>query len=333
MEHGGRIVAKVLKSRGVTHLFTLSGGHLFSIYDGCREEGIEIVDVRHEQSAVFAAEGFAKATRRIGAAALTAGPGVTNGVSAMAGAAANGSPVTVLGGRAPEMRWGSGSLQEIDHVPFIAPLVKAAETGKDTGRIAAVTAAALDLALEQPQGPTFVDYPLDVVFMEADSEIPPVPEAPEAQPAEGAEEAAQLLAGAERPVIMAGTGLYWAHGEGELVALAEALGIPVFVNGLGRGGIPAHHELAFSRARGAGLKEADVAVVVGVPMDFRLGFGGSFGEETRIVRLDVGPDRLTATRRPELDLVGDISATLRAIRESAGGDRARTRPWVERLGE
>jgi acetolactate synthase-1/2/3 large subunit len=218
-------------------------------------------------------------------------------------------------------------------VPFIAPLVQSAETVKDTGRIAAVTAAALDLALEQPQGPTFVDYPLDVVFMEADSEIPPVPRAPEAQPAEGAEEAAQLLAGAERPVIMAGTGLYWAHGEGELVALAEALGIPVFVNGLGRGCIPADHELAFSRARGAGLKEADVAVVVGVPMDFRLGFGGSFGEETRIVRLDVGPDRLTATRRPELDLVGDISATLRAIRESAGGDRARTRPWVERLGE
>src|SRR4051794_31562005 len=208
MEHGGRIVAKVLKSRGVTHLFTLSGGHLFSIYDGCKEEGIEIVDVRHEQTATFAAEGFAKATRGVGVAALTAGPGVTNGVSAIAGAQANGSPVCVLGGRAPEMRWGAGSLQEFDHVPVVSPLVKSAETVKATERIAASTAAALDLALAAPSGPTFVDYPLDIVFGEAESEVPAAPDAVAAGPAEGVEEAAALLAGAERPVVMAGTGLY-----------------------------------------------------------------------------------------------------------------------------
>jgi acetolactate synthase-1/2/3 large subunit len=129
-EHGGRIVAKALKSRGVETLFTLSGGHIFSIYDGCREEGIGILDVRHEQTAAFAAEGVAKATRGIGVAALTAGPGVTNGLSAIAGAQANNSPITVLGGRAPEMRWGSGSLQEIDHLPFVSPLVKSAATAK-----------------------------------------------------------------------------------------------------------------------------------------------------------------------------------------------------------
>src|SRR6478752_6601217 len=187
MEHGGRIVAKVLKSRGVTHLFTLSGGHLFSIYDGCKEEGIEIVDVRHEQTAVFAAEGFAKATRGIGTAALTAGPGVTNGVSAMAGAAANGSPIAVLGGRAPEMRWGSGSLQEIDHLPFVSPLVKSAQTVKETGRIPEMTADALDTALEPPSGPTFIDYPLDVVFMEAEAEVPPAPKRDAPQPAAGLE--------------------------------------------------------------------------------------------------------------------------------------------------
>jgi acetolactate synthase-1/2/3 large subunit len=170
--HGGRLVAEVLRSRGVSHLFTLSGGHLFSIYDGCREVGIEIVDVRHEQSAAFAAEGFAKATRGVGVAALTAGPGVTNGMSAIAGAQANCSPVCVLGGRAPEMRWGSGSLQEIDHLPFVSPLVKSAETVKEAGQIAAATAAALDLALTPPFGPTFVDYPLDVVFSEAETLIP-----------------------------------------------------------------------------------------------------------------------------------------------------------------
>src|SRR4051812_20705742 len=249
--HGGRIVAKALKSRGVSHLFTLSGGHLFSIYDGCKAEGIEIVDVRHEQSAAFAAEGFAKATRRIGVAALTAGPGGTNGISAIAGAQANGSPVCGMGGRAPEMRWGSGSLQEIDHLPFVSPLVKSAQTVKEPPRLAEATAAALDAALAAPTGPTFIDYPLDVVFMEAEPEIPPAREPGRGEPAAGTEEAAALLAAAERPVIMAGTGLYWARGEEELVALAEALGIPVFVNGLGRGCIPADHELAFSRARGA----------------------------------------------------------------------------------
>ncbi len=333
MEHGGRIVAKVLKSRGVTHLFTLSGGHLFSIYDGCKAEGIEIVDVRHEQTAVFAAEGFAKATRGLGVAALTAGPGVTNGMSAIAGAQANLSPVCVLGGRAPEMRWGSGSLQEIDHLPFVSPLVKSAETVKETGRIAASTGAALDLALAAPSGPTFVDYPLDIVFGEAESETPAQAAAGDAVAAAGVEEAAALLGAAERPVVMAGTGLYWGRGERELRALAEGLGVPVFLNGLGRGCLPADHELSFSRARGTGLKGADLALVVGVPLDFRLGFGASFGDETKIVRLDQAPNALTANRLPDLDLVGDVAAGLAAIAEVANGDPGRTRAWVKQLRE
>jgi acetolactate synthase I/II/III large subunit len=331
MEHGGRIVAKVLKSRGVSHLFTLSGGHLFSIYDGCREEGIEIVDVRHEQTAAFAAEGFAKATRKLGVAALTAGPGVTNGISAIAGAQANGSPICVLGGRAPELRWGSGSLQEIDHLPFITPLVKSAETVKAPDQIAARTAAALDLALTAPGGPTFIDYPLDVVFTEAEPDVPPLAATGDAQPAEGVEEAAALLAGAERPAIMAGSGLYWGHGEGEMRALAEVLGVPVFLNGLGRGCLPADHELAFSRARGAGLRGADVALVIGVPIDFRLGFGESFGEETKLIRLDAAPNELTANRAPQVDLVGDVAASLAAICEQVGERERRTEPWLTEL--
>jgi acetolactate synthase-1/2/3 large subunit len=331
MEHGGRIVAKALQSRGVGHLFTLSGGHLFSIYDGCKEEGIGLLDVRHEQTAVFAAEGLAKATRGLGVAALTAGPGVTNGISAIAGAQANNSPIAVLGGRAPEMRWGSGSLQEIDHLPFVSPLVKSAHTVKEPGQIAAMTAAALDLAAGAPSGPTFVDYPLDVVFSEAEPEIPAAPAAGPAGPAAGVEEAAALLAAAERPAIMAGTGLYWGHGEEELRRLAEALGIPVFLNGLGRGCLPADHDLAFSRARGTALKGADVALVIGVPMDFRLGFGGSFGEATKVVRLDVAENALTANRAPQVDLVGDVRASLAAIRESVGSADARTAAWLEQL--
>ena len=329
--HGGRLVARALRSRGIEHLFTLSGGHLFSIYDGCREEGIRIVDVRHEQAAVWAAEGFAKATRRPAAAALTAGPGVTNGMSAMAGAYYNRSPVTILGGRAPEMRWGSGSLQEIDHVPFVSPLAKSAETVKDPGRIAAVTAAAIDLSMAHPSGPTFLDFPLDVVFSEGAAEPGEDPGFQAGDAADGVEEAARLLARAERPAIMAGTGLYWGRGEDELRALAEALGAPVFLNGMGRGCLPADHELAFSRARGHGLKEADVALAIGLPLDFRLGFGGSFGEGTKLVWLDVAPNELERNRTPDVELVGGIAPTLAAIREAAtgGADPARTATWVQ----
>src|SRR3989440_1868900 len=179
--HGGRLVAKRLRAAGVSKLFTLSGGHLFSIYDGCREEGIDLVDVRHEQSAAFGAEGWAKATRTVGVAALTAGPGVTNGMSALASAAANASPMVLLGGRAPAARWGMGSLQEIDHVPFVAPVTKSARTAASAAEIPALVDEALRTALEPPTGPAFVDFPLDVVFTEGQSAEPAA--APEPAPA------------------------------------------------------------------------------------------------------------------------------------------------------
>src|SRR5918999_3484368 len=163
--HGGRLVAKRLRAAGVTKLFTLSGGHLFSIFDGCREEGIDLVDVRHEQSAAFAAEGWAKATREPGVAALTAGPGVTNGMSAIASAQMNSSPMLVLGGRAPAMRWGMGSLQEIDHVPFVRPLTKLAATPGATAEIPELVDEAWAAAQRPPGGPAFLAFPMDYVLM------------------------------------------------------------------------------------------------------------------------------------------------------------------------
>ncbi|MCW3064623.1 MAG: thiamine pyrophosphate protein binding domain protein, partial [Solirubrobacterales bacterium] len=167
--HGGALIAKRLKAHGVTKLFTLSGGHIFPIYDGCRAEGIDIVDVRHEASAAFAAEGWAKVTRTPGVAALTAGPGVTNGMSALASAQANNSPVVVLGGRAPALRWGQGSLQEIDHVPFVRPLTKLAATPESTDEIPGMVDGALRVAMTPHYGPTFVDFPMDYIFGEGDA--------------------------------------------------------------------------------------------------------------------------------------------------------------------
>src|SRR5215207_3412468 len=207
--HGGRLVARRLKAHGVSKLFTLSGGHLFSIYDGCRTEGIDLVDVRHESAAAFAAEGWAKVTREPGVCALTAGPGVTNGMSAIASAHKNNSPMLVLGGRAPQFRWGQGSLQEIDHVPFVAPLTKSARTATSTAEIPALVDAALAATLAAPSGPAFVDLPLDVVFMEADDPGTPagIPDAAALPAADSTqiERVGALLGTAQRPVIMAGT--------------------------------------------------------------------------------------------------------------------------------
>ena len=327
--HGGRLVARRLAAHGVTKLFTLSGGHLFSVYDGCREEGIDIVDVRHESCAAFAAEGWAKVTRTPGVCALTAGPGVTNGMSALGSALQNHSPMLVLGGRAPAMRWGQGSLQEIDHVPFVRPLTRFAATAGSTAEIPALIDEAWDAAVRPHSGPAFVDLPLDHVFMEADDERgdeePPARPAP---PVPDLARALTLLAEAERPVIMAGTNLYWGHGEDALRALVEARGIPVFLNGLARGCIPADHELFFSRARSTALKGADVALVVGVPMDFRLGFGKSFGEDTEIVAIDVAEPERDHPREVADELYGDVPAILSGLAEGSGSD---TREWVETI--
>jgi thiamine pyrophosphate-dependent acetolactate synthase large subunit-like protein len=320
--HGGRMIAARLRGHGVTKLFTLSGGHLFSIYDGCRAEGIEIVDVRHEQAAAFAAEGWAKVTRTVGVCALTAGPGVTNGMSAIASASHNRSPMLVLGGRAPQFRWGQGSLQEIDHVPFVRPLVKLAATAQETTEIPALVDEAMQTAISPHSGPVFLDFPLDCVFGEADSPEPAagLPEPWRGPGADGraVERVAASLRDAERPVIMAGAGLYWGRGEESLRALAQALRIPVFLNGLARGCLPADHELAFSRARGTGLRGADLALVIGAPLDFRLAFGAAFAQDADIVAIDVAEPDQDSPRELAAELYGALPATLDALRAAAG---------------
>ena len=335
--HGGRLIAARLRAHGVEKLFTLSGGHLFSIYDGCRAEGIDLVDVRHEQTAAFAAEGWAKLTRTPGVCALTAGPGVTNGMSAIASASENRSPVLVLGGRAPAFRWGQGSLQEIDHVPFVRSLVKLAATAVDTAEIPALIDRALGTAITPHSGPVFLDFPLDHVFgesawFESPARLPESWDGPGASGDE-IERVGALLREAERPVIMAGAGLYWGRGEESLRALAEELRVPVFLNGLARGCLPADHELAFSRARSTGLRGADVALVIGAPLDFRLGFGAAFAPDAEVVAIDVAePDR-DPPRALAGELYGALPASLDALRDAARlRDPASQREaWIDSL--
>lgn len=327
----GLLVARRLRASGIDTMFTLSGGHLFSIYDGCRTEGIRLIDTRHEQTAAFAAEGWSKVTRVPGVVALTAGPGVTNGMSAMGAAQQNQSPMLVLGGRAPALRWGMGSLQEIDHVPFVAPLTRYAATAQSAAAVGDRVDDALRAAVGAPSGVAFVDFPMDYVFGEAHdrgepgalSELAPEPHAD----SEALTHAIGLLSKARRPVIMAGTNVWWARAEDALLNLAERLRIPVFANGMARGIVGADRELGFSRARSVALAQADVALVIGVPMDFRLGFGGVFGAETALIVAD----RTAPASNPRTiaaGLYGDLTATLTALSGAAATDHE---PWIGTL--
>jgi acetolactate synthase I/II/III large subunit len=332
-QHGGRLAAEVLRAHGIETVFTLSGGHLFVLYDGCVQTDIALVDTRHEQTAAFAAEGFAKVTGRPGCAALTAGPGVTNGVSALASARLAGSPMLVIGGRAPQGRWGRGSLQELDHIPIVESVTKSAATATPGAGIVSAVHEALLAARTPHRGPTFVDLPLDA-FGPATVDIPTFDPADAAgadpDPAAVAR-IAGIVGAATRPVIVAGGDVYWAGGHEELRAFAEAASVPVFANGLGRGLLPADHRLAFSRARSVALRGADLVVVIGTPLDFRLGFG-DFGD-ARVVHLADAPDQIGTHAAPTDDIGADLRAALGALAVAgvASASRAEHEHWIEQL--
>jgi acetolactate synthase-1/2/3 large subunit len=327
--HGGDLALATLRAYGVTEMFTLSGGHVFPLYDAAHKTGFPIYDVRHEQSAVFAAEAVAKLRRRPGLAVLTAGPGVTNGISALTSAFFNASPVLVLGGRAPTFRWGAGSLQEFDHVPLVAPITKYAATVGDTDSVPGEIGAALTAALTAHRGPAFLDLPLEVVFSSGEAAAPGEPAVPvvEADPDEVAR-AAALLATADRPVIIAGSDVWGGDAIAELRAAAEALQVPVFTNGMGRGALPPAHPLAFAKARRAALNEADVVAVIGTPLDFRLGFGEF--PAARVVHVVDAPEQRASHVETAVSPAGDLRRTLAAIADYTG-DRADHGEWVAGL--
>jgi acetolactate synthase I/II/III large subunit len=326
--HGGTAVVRALQELGVDHLFTLTGGHIFPILDGAHQLGVRIVDVRHEQTAGFAAEGWARLTRKLGVAAITAGPGVTNAMSAIAQAGFNGAPVLALAGRAPSFRWGQGSLQEIDHVPFVEPLAPS-HTVMDTSAIAKEVIAAAQDALTPPRGPRFLDFPLDVLFNNAEFEIEIAsPEAPPEPDSDAVMTLARLIATSERPVLVAGSNVWLDDAEGQLRKFAEKVQLPVIANGQGRGLLPPDHPLAFARARSTAFKDADLVIVAGTSMDFRLGFG-QFAN-AKVVHLDSHASSIAQ----HVDLAAGIGArldlTFAALDDAS--DRVKERgEWIDRL--
>ncbi|MGI9051464.1 MAG: acetolactate synthase [Ilumatobacteraceae bacterium] len=327
--HAGEQTVAAVRGFGVDVVFTLNGGHIWPLYEAARNQGMRVVDTRHEQSATFAAEAWAKLTRRPGVAALTAGPGITNGISAVTSAWFNGSPVVILGGRAPQRRWGSGSLQELDHVPILASITKSSSTLTDPTKAGVTVHDAVATAVQPHRGPVFIDFPLDV-FGPSAGEVPDI----DASVGRGVDpdpedvaRLAELIAGAERPAFIVGSDVYWAGAADELAAAVEHLRVPVFSNGLGRGTLPADHELAFLRTRGVLKQRADVVVVLGTALDFRLGFG-RFGE-ARIAHV-VDAESQRAAHADALTVVGDLSETLRVLADHLGS-RVDHESWIAEL--
>jgi acetolactate synthase-1/2/3 large subunit len=337
----GHHVVAAARAHGVETIFTLSGAHVFPVYDGAvtAEPPMRLLDVRHEQTAAFAAEATGKLTRVPGLAVLTAGPGVTNGVSAIAQAAFSGAPMVVLGGRAPAARWGSGSLQELDHPPILAPVAKKASTADTAAEVGPATDEAFALAATAHRGPVFLDVPMDQLFGIAapperwsTARIDPTPVDHDALAA-----IAGLLTAADRPVIIFGTDVWADRAEEAALRFVDALGLPALTNGMGRGIVPGGHHLLVTKARGTALGTCDLAIVVGTPLDFRLGygvFGGKAGAPAaQVVHLADSPGQVAT----HVTLAGSASGDLTSLLDGllAAVDRLGRRPgwfeWTARL--
>ncbi|SNR87308.1 acetolactate synthase-1/2/3 large subunit [Haloechinothrix alba] len=311
--HGGRLATDVARTHGIRTMFTLSGGHVFPLYDGALqgEPPLRLVDVRHEQTAVFAAEGTARLTRTPGLAVLTAGPGITNGVSGVTTAHFNGSPLLTIGGRAPQARWGSGSLQELDHPPLLAPVTKLSATIERTEKVPYAVHDALQVACTPHRGPVFLDIPIEQVFGEATSTAAPPAERQPVPPDQGRlDEIARLMATAQRPVLVLGSDVWTDGAEDAARRAAETIGLPTITNGTARGVLPAGHPLLVTRARSRAFGAADLVVVVGTPLDFRLGYGSFGGKDgspaAQVCHIADSPEQLAG----HVDLAGSASGDL-----------------------
>jgi thiamine pyrophosphate-dependent acetolactate synthase large subunit-like protein len=338
---GGELVARVLKQAGVGHVFTLCGGHILPIYDGCLTEGVAVIDVRHEQAAAHGADAYARLTRHVGVALVTAGPGVTDAVTGVANAHAARSPLLLIGGAAPLALRGLGALQEMEQVALLRPVTKGAWSVAETRQIPEVLTTAIRTALSGRPGPVFVEIPVDLLLNRVEDRLAPIPTAyvhrtPAIADPDAVAHLASLLAGAERPVVMAGSGVYWDDAGKSLAAFAERAGIPVFMNGAGRGALGHDHPCAFAHARGWALGQADVVLVLGAPLDFRLGYGRAptFAEGARVAMVDCDGAELGRNRPLEVGVVGHIGRVLDQLIDAVPRDlAARTDPWRARVVE
>jgi acetolactate synthase-1/2/3 large subunit len=335
---GGRLVARMLRKEGVSTVFTLSGLHVAPIYAGCVDEGVRLVDTRHEQAAAHAADAWARLTRGVGVAIVTAGPGVTDAVTGVANAWAAQSPLVLLGGAAPTFNQGRGSLQELPQVPLFQSITKWADRVPSAELVPSFLAKAFRVARAGRPGPVFLELPWDVLSNGADEALADAQvryRTAARQPGDPAqlEAALALLARAERPVLVGGSSVWWDDAVAALERLASATGIPVFLNGMARGCLPPEHPSSFHLSRKEALAAADVVVVVGTPLDFRMGYGTepTFGPGAKVVQVDVDATEIGRNRPIEIGIVGDARSVLEALGAARLTDAAAT--WRKLLRE
>jgi acetolactate synthase I/II/III large subunit len=337
--HGGRLIADQLAAEGVDALFTLTGGHISAIYDGCKDVGIRVIDVRHEQAAAHAADAYGRLTFRPGVAAVTAGPGVTDAITGVTNAYYANSPMVLLGGRNPLALEGMGALQDAPQVELLRPVTKRAEVALETRRLREVLGYAFREALTPRMGPTYVDVPMDVLMTPVDEDLVVDVADQRFTTWSGADPdavvaAAELLAGAQHPVVLSGSGTYWARAWEELDALATTAQLPVYVNGMSRGVLPSAHPHLLGLTRKHALRQADVVLALGVDFDFRLGYGRGAGyrDDVQVIHVDPQADRIGHNRAVTLGIPADVRAFLRALLEHEGKfGRGGPTTWLEQL--
>ena len=339
--HGGRLVARALRAEQVPFIFTLCGGHVMPIYDGCLDEGIGVIDVRHEQTAAHAADGWARVTGRPGVAVVTAGPGLTDAVTGVASAHRANIPMIIIGGQGPRPFADMGSLQDMNHVELMRPITKWAISVPEGRRIPEYVSMAFRAATTGLPGPVFLEMPIDQLFDSYEEEKIRFPtryrtEAGVAGDPRYIDEALALIKQAQHPVALVGSQLRWSARREAYPEFVRTFGMPVYVNGLGRGSLPPEDPHFFSRTRKPALLGADVVLIFGTPLDFRLGYGrdSHIHPDAKLIHVDLDPRELGRNRSCDVGIVGDTGLVMEQLTQAAkaeGYSKEMVKPWLDEM--
>jgi acetolactate synthase-1/2/3 large subunit len=342
MISGGHLVAKALKNEGVDTIFTLCGGHIIDIYDGCIEEGIRILDFRHEQTAAHAADGYARQTGKLGCLVTTAGPGFTNAITGIATAFRSESPVLHIGGQSALSQWKMGGLQELPHMEILKPITKFSSTVMSTERISDMVAMAARECFNGACGPSYLEIPRDVLDREIPISSAKIPELGKYRASiksqadiESIKQVSEILHVSERPAILFGQQVWQSRSQNEAIDFIEKLHIPAYTNGASRGMIDSKSTYCFDRTRGDAFKDADTIIIVGTPFDFRMGYGSRISKDIKIIQIDQDYTNVGKNRDIDVGLVGHPGAIMAQIQEYmpeySQNTLTKRHEWVESL--
>ncbi len=339
---GGHLVAKALKNEGVDTIFTLCGGHIIDIYDGCLDEGIRIIDVRHEQTAAHAADGYARQTGKLGCVVTTAGPGCTNAMTGIATAFRSESPVLHIGGQSSLTQHKMGSLQDLPHVEMMTPITKFAAGVMSTERVADMISMAARECFSGAYGPSYLEIPRDVLDKEIPVETATVPKPGHYRASvksigdpDDIKKLGDILMNSKSPAMLVGSQVFMSRGHQAAIDLARSLNIALYMNGASRGILPPGDPHYFNRTRSSAFKKADVIVIVGTPFDFRMGYGKRISNDATLIHIDQDYRTVGKNRDITLGLTGDPGAILEAVHKVVSSNKKNgsenRKSWLDEL--